>query len=538
MRGIVAEIRIHLEKDVVGALQSPAKSRYVSSAETEFSAPVQHMHTRLPGGNLVGKGSGAVRRPVIDYQHFQAVVLRQHLRDQARKVVALVVGGNNDEGVLQAGGCLYAGFGHGMLSKTAKITRMWLDGQVKVLYLVSAYSRNSSDIITPWLTETIHRLRGRSVDVEVLAPAYRGLRTQVVDAVRVHRFRYAPRRWETLTHDQTAPDRIRERPVLLGLVPSYVLSGSIAAARLARTGEFSAIHAFWPLPHGLIGLAAKRTSGLPLVSTFFGVELTWMERDLPFLGPVLRRIVRGSDTVTAISTYTADRLKRQVPGADPVIIPFGATVEPQADLPDARTDPEAPFELLFVGRLVERKGVHLLLDALAALSPEGRFVLRIVGDGPERPRLEAQAERLRLGSRVVFHGFVTREELEARMEACDCVVLPAVVDAKGDTEGLGVVLLEAMTYGKPVVASKAGGILDIVRDGRNGFLVSPGDAEALAGAIRALAHDPERAARLGAQAREDVTAGFAWPVIIDRLEGVYRTLGASAPDVRHSFPRP
>ncbi|HEX8318056.1 glycosyltransferase family 4 protein [Longimicrobium sp.] len=393
---------------------------------------------------------------------------------------------------------------------------------MKVLYLVSAYPRDPDDVITPWMVETIRRLRPLGVDVEVLAPAYRGLRAQTVDGVTVHRFRYAPRPWETLTHDQTAPDRIREKPAFLGLVPGYVASGSLAAARLARTRRFGVVHAFWPLPHGVIGLAAKRASGVPLVSTFFGVELTWMEKELPFLSPVLRRIVRGSDAVTAISTYTAGRLKRQVPGADAAIIPFGATVEPPVRLPPARTDPAAPFELLFVGRLVERKGVHLLLDALTTLAPERPVLLRVVGEGPERPRLQEQAVRLGLGERAIFHGFVSQDELKARIAACDCFVLPAVVDAKGDTEGLGVVLLEAMSYGKPTIASAAGGIVDIVRDGRNGFLVPPGDAGPLANAITRMMDDPAAARAMGLHGREDVEAGFSWDVIVGRLAEVYR----------------
>lgn len=393
---------------------------------------------------------------------------------------------------------------------------------MKALYLVSAYPRDGSDVITPWMVETIHRLRSRGVEVEVLAPAYRGLGGQMVEGVRVHRFRYAPRSWETLTHDQTAPDRIRGRPAFLWLVPGYVASGSLAAARLARSGRFDLLHAFWPLPHGLLGLAAKRASGVPLVSTFFGVELTWMERDLPFLAPVLRGIVRGSDAVTAISTYTADRLRQQVPSADPVIIPFGATVEPDALSPPPPRAPSGPFELLFVGRLVERKGVHLLLEALTRL-PEGRPVaLQVVGDGPERTRLEARVRELGLGGSVVFHGFVPRAELERRVAGCDALVLPAVMDAKGDTEGLGVVLLEAMAYGKPVIASAAGGIVDIVRDGRNGFLVPPGDADALARAIRRLTADPELATSMGAAGREDVRTGFSWEVIVERLAEVYR----------------
>jgi glycosyltransferase involved in cell wall biosynthesis len=399
---------------------------------------------------------------------------------------------------------------------------------VRILYIVTAFPRWSGDVITPWLMETIGRLRERGVEVEVLAPSYRGLGDQVVDGVRVHRFRYAPARVENLTHDQTAPDRIRERPLYLGLVPSYIFSGSVAAARLARSGRFDAVHAFWPLPHGLIGLIAKRASSLPLVVTFFGVELTWMERQLPFLAPMLRRIVAGSDAVTAISTYTAGRLRRQVGGSDPVIIPFGATVEPPEESPEPRLDSRAPFDLLFVGRLVERKGVHLLLEAVGSLKDDPRITLHIVGDGPERTRLEEQARAIGIGERVVFHGFVARESLEARLAACDCFVLPAVVDAKGDTEGLGVVLLEAMSYGKPTVASEAGGIVDIVENGRNGFLVPPGDASTLARALERVMDEPARARAMGLQGREDVQSRFSWDVIVDRLVGVYERVDRGA----------
>lgn len=395
---------------------------------------------------------------------------------------------------------------------------------MKVLYLVTAYARDPADVITPWLVETIRRLRDRGVTVEVLAPAYRGLADQTVDGVRVHRFRYAPRGWETLTHDQTAPDRIREKPWFLAFVPGYVAAGSRAAARVAREGGFGVVHAFWPIPQGILGLHAKRKTGLPLVSTFFGVELTWMERQFPFLAPLLRRIVRGSDAVTAISTYTAGRLKAQVPGVEPAIIPFGAAVDAPAEAPPYTYDGTRPFELLFTGRLVERKGVHLLLDALAAIPADRSIVLNVLGDGPDRAKLEAQANRLGLGGRAVFHGFVTKEELQRRLAACDAFVLPAVIDAKGDTEGLGVVLIEAMSYARPVIASAAGGIVDIVRDGRNGILVPPGDAAALSAAIGRMMDDPQAAREMGIHGRQDVERDFSWDAIADRLAEIYRNV--------------
>ncbi|HEU0080377.1 MAG TPA: glycosyltransferase, partial [Longimicrobiaceae bacterium] len=169
---------------------------------------------------------------------------------------------------------------------------------------------------------------------------------------------------------------------------------------------------------------------------------------------------------------------------------------------------------------------HVLLDALARMDAGRPLLLRVVGDGPEREALRARARVLGLGERVVFEGFVSSAELAERFAGCDAFVLPAVVDAKGDTEGLGVVLLEAMVNAKPVIASAAGGIVDIVRDGRSGWLVPPGDAEALAGAVRACMDDPERRRRYGLAGRDDVAAGFSWPVIVDRLAGLYHEVAA------------
>src|SRR5690606_5056240 len=124
----------------------------------------------------------------------------------------------------------------------------------------------------------------------------------------------------------------------------------------AREGGFDLVHAFWPLPHGLLGLAAKRAGGIPLVETFFGVELTWVESQLGALRPLLRAIVRGGDAVTAISSHTASLLRRLAPDVEPVVIPFGAAVEANGAAPAVEEPLHIGLRLLFVGRLVERKG--------------------------------------------------------------------------------------------------------------------------------------------------------------------------------------
>ena len=395
---------------------------------------------------------------------------------------------------------------------------------MRILYIVSAYSRDESDVITPWLSETIRRLGRRGVQVEVLAPSYRGLRDQVIDGVPVHRFRYAPERWEDLTHDQTAPDRVREKPAYLTLVPGYVVAGSIAAARLARSGRFDVIHVHWPIPHGVIGLAAKQASALPLVSTFHGVELTWTARKMPFLRPFLRHLIRKSDAVTANSSHT-ERLIREAEPKHVVRVPFGAALEPGAS--PAHGSPagaSSAFRLLFVGRLVERKGLTHLLDALASLRSRRALRLDVVGDGPLREVLESRVAALGLMDVVRFRGFVPDGELSAAFAEADAFVLPAVEDAKGDVEGLGVVLIEALMHGVPVIASESGGIVDIVRHERTGLLVKPGDAGALADAIDRLASDGGLRDRLARDGREHARTTFSWDAIIDRLVELYAGL--------------
>ena len=397
---------------------------------------------------------------------------------------------------------------------------------MKVLQIVTAYPRAPDDLITPWLVETLKRLRGHGIEAEVLAPAYRGLGDQEVDGIRVHRFRYAPRRWEDLTHDQTAPDRVADRPAYLGLLPGYVAAGCRAAARLARTGEYDVLHVHWPVPHALFGMAGRAAGGVPLVCSFYSVELTWVRRKMPWLRPFLRHVIRTSDAVTAISSST-EAMVRALYDRPVARIPFGATVAPET--PGAPSPPAAgrPYRVLFVGRLVERKGVQHLIGAVARLRGAGADVeLHVVGDGPAREGLEGRAAALGIGDAVRFHGFVSREALSRQFADSDVFVLPAVVDAKGDVEGLGVVLIESLGYGTPVIASAAGGIVDIVRDGETGLLVPPGDEAALAAAIGRLREDPWLAARLVREGQAHVAREFGWDVVVGRLAELYRGLAA------------
>src|SRR2546430_2925395 len=369
---------------------------------------------------------------------------------------------------------------------------------MRILHVVTAFPRSPDDVIVPWLVELLKRLLAAGHEVEVFTSSYRGAPDQVVSGIPVHRFRYFLRRWERLTHEEAAPDRMK-RSLLYRLMPAcFVVAGMIAAWRLCRRQRYDVIHVHWPFPLALFGWAAQRARPAALVTTFDGVEVRGEKSAMPFVRGFVKWAARRSDQVVAISSYTADEVRElvQVPIE---VIPYTTSLPAPTSVPHAgRRSAGAPFTVLFVGRLVERKGVSHLVDAVSLLPLPGADVrLVIVGDGPERARIEARIRGKRLAGRGAVRGKVSDAELQAAYAAADAFVLPAVVDRRGDTEGLGVVLLEAMNHRVPVIASAIGGITDIVEDGESGLLVPPGDTTALAAALGSLARAPDLAAGLG-----------------------------------------
>jgi len=392
---------------------------------------------------------------------------------------------------------------------------------MRILHVVTAFPRSPDDVIVPWLVELLKRLQAAGHEVEVFTSSYRGAPDQVVGGIPVHRFRYFPRRWERLTHEEAAPDRMK-RSLLYRLMPAcFVVAGMITAWRLCRRQRYDVIHVHWPFPLALFGWAAQRARPAALVTTFYGVELRWVKTAMPFLRGFLKWAARRSDRVVAISSYTAAEVRELV--QLPIeVITYTTSLPPPPPVPrTARRSPGAPFTVLFVGRLVERKGVSHLVDAVNLLLPGAEVRLVIVGDGPERARIEARVRDRGLDGRVAVRGQVSDAELQAAYAGADAFVLPAVVDRRGDTEGLGVVLLEAMNHRVPVIASAIGGITDIVEDGVSGLLVPPGDAPALAAALGRLAGAPDLAAGLGEAGYRRLRERFGWDAITRRWLEVY-----------------
>ena len=396
---------------------------------------------------------------------------------------------------------------------------------MKVLVIGSVYPRFQEDAEVPWLRTSVAHLKQAGVEIQVLAPAYKGLKSHEIDGTRVNRFRYAPASWEILTHEEGAPSKMASKPWLQLLAIPYIISGFFKCLSICRKWKPDVIHAHWPFPHAYITLGASKLLRIPLVLNFHGAELLLI-RKKKWVKPLLKFAIGQARAIFANSSFTAGKIKA-IRNVDVEWSPYGTTLDEKGDsgleAQGARNESVVPhpvdgkFKILFVGRHIERKGICYLIDS-AKFLPADKFEIRIVGVGDLTEKLKQQALQY---PHIVFTGKLSPEDLAHEYRTANVFVLPAIVDHKGDTEGLGVVLIEAMELGLPVVASNVGGIPDVVVDGNSGILVPEKDPEALANAFKRLASDRALVVSLLEGARRRIAECFEWNGIIKRQIEVY-----------------
>ena len=385
----------------------------------------------------------------------------------------------------------------------------------KVLVIGSVYPRFQEDAEVPWLRTSIAHLKKAGLDIQVLAPAYKGLRSHEIDGVKVNRFRYAPAAWEMLTHEEGAPSKMASKPWLQLLAIPYIISGFFKCIKICRKFKPDVIHAHWPFPHAYIALGAAKLFKIPLVLNFHGAELLLI-RKKKWVKPLLKFAIGQAQAVFANSSFTAGKIKA-LRNVEVEWSPYGTTLE----VSPASHPVNGKFKILFVGRHIERKGICYLIEAAKYL-PRESFEIRIVGVGDLTEQLKEQAAHASADSaEIIFTGKLSPEALANEYKTANVFTLPAIVDSKGDTEGLGVVLIEAMELGLPIVASNVGGIPDVVIDGVSGILVPEKDPQALADAYKRLAAEPELVKQLLAGSQKRIADCFTWDGIIERQIAVY-----------------
>jgi glycosyltransferase involved in cell wall biosynthesis len=270
----------------------------------------------------------------------------------------------------------------------------------------------------------------------------------------------------------------------------------------------------------MLAVPLIRALGCPHIYTYHMTEdhLTQPLPMRPLRGWIARRITAYCNRVDMVISVSRN-LAAQLPGrgikapirfiSNPVDLPDPAVVEPS---------PRGPgVVVMFAGRLNPEKNIPFLLRAFQRMSERYHLAqLWIAGHGSQRIKLEQQVADAGLSDRVVFLGFLDRNELSRRYAACDVFVLPSWVETQG------LVAMEAMQFGKPIIVSRSVVSADeLVDEGRNGYIVEADDDELLAERLLRLACDPDLRGRLGAAGKEK-SAGYSPERILDELERAYR----------------
>ena len=392
------------------------------------------------------------------------------------------------------------------------------ENEINVGVVTSTYARSEDDCQVPWMRELIVQMKNYPCNIRVLAPAFKGLKSHSIDGVPVHRFRYAPKSIETLTHDEGAPNKVRSLFFQLLAIP-YILMGALSVLWWCVRFKIQVLHVHWPFPHGLYAILPKYLLGVKIVAMSHGAELAIARRSRP-VHKVLSWLLGSADVRCTNSSHTASEVARVSGCKDSVILPYGATVRCKS----GTLEPLKKPLLLFCGRLVQRKGIDVLLNALPKVLESIDVDVVITGEGDRKLEWEKLSDELGLSEVVKFPGFVSDEELSRLYASCSIYVHPAIYDDNGDTEGLGVVLIEALSNKKPVIASNVGGIPDVIHNGETGLLVEEKNEQALTDAILKLLNNKTLCSELGEAGYLHVTRFFDWERIAKETYEVYASL--------------
>jgi glycosyltransferase involved in cell wall biosynthesis len=297
----------------------------------------------------------------------------------------------------------------------------------------------------------------------------------------------------------------------------YALRMRLLFKRLSRQGRFDLAHQLNPVYTGLsLGLIGLK---IPIVLGPY----------VPYW-PVQQRLKGLQNVVSGLQQRLSDAIILATPAAQTRIASKHIAAERIFTVPygiDLEAFPEHPMPsgkpvILYLAGLAERKGIRTLLaafDKIAQRLPTAELIIA-GGSGRERSRIEAVAAKSMFRDHITFVGNVPRENVSQILAKCSVFCLPSF------GEPYGMSLIEAMATGRPVVATDAGGPVDLV-DPRGGILVPPGDVRAMADALVSILNEPDRASAMGAFNRSAVSA-YSWPVTIDRLEAVYEAVSPAA----------
>ena len=381
---------------------------------------------------------------------------------------------------------------------------------MKILVVTSTFPRWIDDTGPGFVYWLCLKLKEKGHEITVIAPHHGNSRmSENMQGLRIRRFRYFFESWQLLAYSGGILNNIKRNPALAILVPFFLVSQALAIHREVREQNFDLIHAHWIIPQGfLCALLNQYKYGktVPVLCTSHGSDVNALNNFM--LKKLKQWTIMACDHLTIVSNDMKNKcMALGIPEQKLSVISMGVDLK-NIFIPVKGTV-RNNNRVLYVGRLVEKKGISTLISAISLthkIHPDIELV--IVGDGPQRESLVMQVRNLGLEDNITFLGGIPNEELPVIYSSAAVTVMPSL------QEGLGMVIIEALGCGSAVIASALTAIKDIIEHDMTGLLFEPNNSRELADCIQLLLSDREHRDKIAEMGRKFVLDRFDWEIII------------------------
>ena len=394
------------------------------------------------------------------------------------------------------------------------------------LVMASTFPRWKDDTTPSFVFELSSRLAKKGTKIIVLAPhAYSSKKEEKMGDVYVHRFQYCiPAKLQKLAYGAGIIPNAKSSFTAKLNIPFFLLSEYLAARKLISRYNPDIIHAHWLIPQGIIAAMLKKETA-KLIVTVHGSDLFPLKNAL--FSKMQKFVLRNCNICTVSSEATKNELLKRFPEFKDKVIVLSMGIDTNLF---AHTNSKSGFSkyknkkiMLFVGRLNEQKGIQYLIRAMPIIRKNIKnALLLVIGEGGYKSDMQKLAASLDISDSVEFLGAIPHKELSNYYNLADAFVLPSVTSKIG-TEGLGLVLLEAMSCGTPVVGTETGGIRYIIKNNENGLLARERDEHDLADKIIRAVSDLKLRQKLSKNGTRFAKENYSWDIIVKKFDALYKS---------------
>ena len=371
---------------------------------------------------------------------------------------------------------------------------------MKILILSTSFPRKKGDYIAPFFLEIAKRLT-KKYGVEGIAPHCKGyLEEETLEKVKIRRFKYMPFRFlERIAYGNGMRNNVKKWYNKL-ILPFFMLGFLIKTVKTVKKGDIIIANF---LPSAFIGLIIKKLFKTPVI-------LTVHRDDNSLPNFISKRIFKKVDFVIFNSNYTKNKIISKFNLKNYKVIYVGVNVS-KFNLPKKENK---KIKLISIGRLIEKKGYFDLIKAISIVNKNFDVELDIIGWGGLKNEIGEYIKKLNIKN-INLLGAIHPEDIPQHLANSDIFVLPSIVDSNGETETLGVVFLEAMSCGLPVIGTNVGGIPDVIKNNKNGFLIEPHNPQQLADKIIKLIKNKSLRKNMGEESLKIAKKVFDWDNLIN-----------------------